>query len=212
MWRWHCTKEWTDDITKTFYFYKNSKHFFVAFVCFWCMCVRARVWSTHANGSWQLYGCSSIIQMCFIRPITKILQFQLAHLHEPIFITSPTKAETRYHLSVLLLLHSCLRVCICVLYFSTIFGVGALAFITLRFSLFLSLRPELLKCKNETLTEKLHDREHKHQQQHWKQLCNRLNWIYFAVCVSLVDEKNAALWSWNNNKSDENVVIHFNDV
>lgn len=61
-------------------------------MCFWWGCVRARVWSTHANGS-TIIRVQQQQQMCFIRPIKKILQFQLAHLHEPIFITSPNKGK-----------------------------------------------------------------------------------------------------------------------
>lgn len=95
----HITQRWRqcdDDIaqknqptniTKTFYFYENSKHFFLPlFVRFWfvhvCECGRL------IQTARQLYGCSGIIRMCSIRPIKTILQFQLAHLHEPIFITS----------------------------------------------------------------------------------------------------------------------------
>lgn len=138
MWRWHCTKEWTEwRYNKNFLFLQKFQVFFCRFRVFlvgWLVCVCVHECGRLMQIARQLYGCSSIIQMCFIRPIKTVLQFQLAHLHEPIFITS--KAKTFYHLSTLLL-HSCVRVvCLCIVFHSsTIFGVGALAFITLRFSL-----------------------------------------------------------------------------
>lgn len=97
--------------------------------------------------------------------------------------------QKQKHFIIYLLLPLLLHSVYCVFYFSTIFGVGALASSTLRFFffsllLFLSALIVEKKIKNETLTEKLHIREHKHQ--HWtksKSCAIVLIELFRGVCV-----------------------------